>query len=49
MYNEKVRDLLSNGAIREPSKVRVREHPIFGPYVSGDRKTYIRLYIKIIL
>ena len=36
IYNEKVRDLLHGGAGKHQQHgLRVREHPIEGPYVEG--------------
>ena len=37
IYNEKVRDLLNSGtAGNKVHSLRVREHPIEGPYVEGE-------------
>lgn len=35
IYNERVRDLLRQSDDKKPYTLRVREHPVMGPYVQG--------------
>ena len=45
IYNEKVRDLLCIDEQRSPQSLRVREHPIDGPYVESKLFTcYLDVY-----
>jgi len=40
IYNEKIYDLLASVRLKTKTKLRVREHPVMGPYVE-DLSTYV--------
>uniref|UniRef100_UPI00398F1CA4 kinesin-like protein KIF14 n=1 Tax=Pristiophorus japonicus TaxID=55135 RepID=UPI00398F1CA4 len=49
VYNEKIHDLLvgGNGKMQVKQSLRVREHPVFGPYVADLSSNVVTSYVDI--
>ncbi|XP_062824196.1 stAR-related lipid transfer protein 9 isoform X2 [Anolis carolinensis] len=48
IYNERVRDLLKQTDNKKPYTLRVREHPVMGPYVQGLSKHVVTDYKQVV-
>ncbi|XP_061467261.1 stAR-related lipid transfer protein 9 isoform X5 [Rhineura floridana] len=48
VYNERVRDLLSQSDHKKPYTLRVREHPEMGPYVQGLSQHVVTDYKQVV-
>ncbi|XP_067318923.1 stAR-related lipid transfer protein 9 isoform X3 [Anolis sagrei] len=48
IYNERVRDLLKQTDHKKPYTLRVREHPVMGPYVQGLSKHVVTDYKQVV-
>ncbi|XP_067846718.1 kinesin-like protein KIF14 [Heptranchias perlo] len=49
VYNEKIHDLLvgGNGKMQVKQSLRVREHPVFGPYVADLSSNVVTSYVDV--
>ncbi|KAH0620649.1 hypothetical protein JD844_021316, partial [Phrynosoma platyrhinos] len=48
IYNERVRDLLRQSDHKKPYTLRVREHPVMGPYVQGLSQHVVTDYKQVV-
>uniref|UniRef100_A0ABM5FA84 StAR-related lipid transfer protein 9 isoform X1 n=1 Tax=Pogona vitticeps TaxID=103695 RepID=A0ABM5FA84_9SAUR len=48
IYNERVRDLLRQSDHKKPYTLRVREHPVIGPYVQGLSQHVVTDYKQVV-